>query len=500
MKLNRFFMLSVAGLALAACSNEDAVINPTDDGTSKTMIVSIAGISSGTTRANAPVDGWEADSNAGFANISKIALLFTNASGEVLYKWDIDKPGEEVSSGDQYDQWTALTGTNGVKFIGLNGVAQVHAVANLDVLEETANAGNGKVAVGENISELSVEFTQQGINAAATKGNAVYVASDLDINPLQQEPADATVTVPLPDAGEEGDFYYSAHLKLMPIISRIQINSIKVQSSGSVLFPEETVGSITADKFKLTWSNFKPTLYGVYLNNFYDGYSLLSATATDLLNNTSYMQDKIAGGAWNFGTPAEDYAADAAYVNYNSNAYQALVQYGANESGDPVLSPLELGEGKCIAFNVFVPFDITDPDTQNASSTNPKIHFQFDSSVNAGASNNYSTSVTLANNSPVTDDADLNYIASAETRLDYTLPTVQEGYLFANISKLYSEASAGVASSTELVMQPGKIYNMDVVISPVNMTVDLDNPETYNVVVTIEVVDFTAENIYPGLD
>ena len=158
----------------------------------------------------------------------------------------------------------------------------------------------------------------------------------------------------------------------------------------------------------------------------------------------------------------------------------------------PLLSPLTLGEGKCIAFNVFVPFDITNPDTQNASSTNPTIHFQFDKTVTG-----YTVAdATLANGDPVTDDADLNYIASAETKLDYTLPTVQEGYLFANISKLYKESTG----STELVMQPGKIYNMDVVISPVNMTVDLDNPETYNVVVTIEVVDFTAENIYPGLD
>ena len=493
MKLNRFFMLSVAGLALAACSNDDAVINPTDDGTSKTMIVSIAGISSGTTRANAPVDGWEADSNAGFANISKIALLFTNASGEVLYEWDIDKPGEEVSSGDEYNQWNALTGANGVKFIGLNGVTQVHAVANLDVLEEgTGTTGNGKVAVGENISELSVKFTQQGINAAATKGSAIYVASDLDINPLQQEPANATEEVTLDGAGEKGDFYYAAHLKLMPIISRIQIYSIKVQSSGSVLFPEQADGNITANKFKLAWSNFKPTLYGIYLNNFYDDYSLLSATATDLLNNTSYMQQSIEDGKWNFGTPAVDYVTDAAYVNY-SEGYQSLLSYGIDESSDPVLlSPLTLGEGKCIAFNVFVPFDITNPDTQNASSTNPTIHFQFDKTVTG-----YTVAdATLANGDPVTDDADLNYIASAETKLDYTLPTVQEGYLFANISKLYKESTG----STELVMQPGKIYNMDVVISPVNMTVDLDNPETYNVVVTIEVVDFTAENIYPGLD
>ena len=210
-----------------------------------------------------------------------------------------------------------------------------------------------------------------------------------------------------------------------------------------------------------------------------------------LEDNTSYMQKSIEDGKWNFGDPAVDYVTDAAYVNY-SEGYQSLLSYGIDESSDPVLSPLTLGEGKCIAFNVFVPFDITNPDTQNASSTNPTIHFQFDKTVTG-----YTVAdATLANGDPVTDDADLNYIASAETKLDYTLPTVQEGYLFANISKLYKESTG----STELVMQPGKIYNMDVVISPVNMTVDLDNPETYNVVVTIEVVDFTAENIYPGLD
>ena len=43
MKLNRFFMLGLAGLAFAACSNED---NPAvgGDGSNKTMVVSIAGI------------------------------------------------------------------------------------------------------------------------------------------------------------------------------------------------------------------------------------------------------------------------------------------------------------------------------------------------------------------------------------------------------------------------------------------------------------------------
>ena len=258
-----------------------------------------------------------------------------------------------------------------------------------------------------------------------------------------------------------------------------------------MLFPEQVDGNITANKFKLAWSNFKPTLYGVYLNNFYDDYSLLSATATgDPLNNSSYMQDNIAGGEWNFG--GENYATDAAYVNY-SDDYQALVGYGTDEGDDPVLSSLDLG-GKCIAFNVFVPFNITADKLENmwntTATTNPTIHFQFDKTVA-----DYDSDVALTAGGELTD-ADKNYIASAETRLDYTLPTVGDGYLFANISSLYSDNTL----ATTLIMQPGKIYNMDVVISPVNMTIDLDNPETYNVVVTIEVVDFTAENIYPGLD
>ena len=58
MKLNKFFLLGMAGLAFAACSNEDDVAFNAGDGVNKTMVVSIAGISSGTTRATAPGEAW----------------------------------------------------------------------------------------------------------------------------------------------------------------------------------------------------------------------------------------------------------------------------------------------------------------------------------------------------------------------------------------------------------------------------------------------------------
>ena len=69
--------------------------------------------------------------------------------------------------------------------------------------------------------------------------------------------------------------------------------------------------------------------------------------------------------------------------------------------------------------------------------------------------------------------------------------------MFANVRKLFSENTL----TTELTLEPGKIYNMNVVITPVNMQYDLNSADdAQNVVVTITVADFTEENIFPGLD
>lgn len=472
MKLNRFFMLGLAGLAFAACSNED---NPAvgGDGSNKTMIVSVAGIGAGTTKAAGPVDKWTPDANAGAAvtNINSLSLLFTDANGVIKYKYEGDKTGEAAT-------WNALFTTEGVKFVGLTGVTQVHAIANVpaDVTVPDVN---------DNISDLStISYQLQGLGESATKAGVVYLGSDVDITPLMQEPATATEEVKLPGAGDEGNFYYTAAIKLVPIVSRIQINNITIETSGSTTFPEQAVGSITANKFTLKWSNFKPTLHGVYLNNFASAFNGFAGTVGAMLKNNSFV-NTVKDGQWLLSST--NYADDAAYVSYAASDYGTLLTYGTEDAGK---TPLTIDAGKCLAFNVFVPFD---PTTGDATAiANPTIHFQFAKEVTG-----YTTDFKLTDgNADVTDQGDLDFIATASTALSYKLPTLNSGYLFANVSKLLT-TEGGTA---EVTLAPGKIYNMDVTISPVNMTIDFDNPKSYNVVVTVTVVPFTEENIYPGLD
>lgn len=465
-------MLGLAGLAFAACSNED---NPAvgGDGSNKTMIVSVAGIGASTTKATGPVDKWtpDADATAAVTNINSLSLLFTDANGVIKYKYDGDKTGEAAT-------WNALFTTEGVKFVGLTGVTQVHAIANVP-------AGVTVPDVNQNISDLDdITYDLQGLGEAALKSGVVYLGSDVDITPLTQEPADATEEVKLSGAGEEGNFYYTAEINLVPIVSRIQINHITIETSGSVQFPDQAAGSIAANKFTLNWSNFKPTLHGVYLNNFASAFNGFEGTVGAMLKNDSYV-NTVTGGQWLFS--AKDYVEDAAYVNYVAPDYGTLLAYGTENAGK---TPLTIDAGKCLAFNVFVPFD---PTTGTATTiANPTIHFQFAKDVTG-----YATEFKLTEgNADVTDQADLDFIATASTALSYKLPTLSTGYLFANVSKLLT-TEGGTA---EVVLAPGKIYNMDVTISPVNMTIDLNNPQSYNVVVTVTVVPFTEENIYPGLD
>lgn len=469
MKMNKYFMLGLAGLAFAACSNEEDAIGSADT-TNKTMIVSIAGIGADT-KASAPVDPWspDADATAAVTNINKLTLLFTDANGIVKYSYTGDKTNES-------EEWNALFTTQGVKFIGLTGVTAVHAIANQDVT----------LAVGEDINTLKTQYTAQGLDIE--KNGIVYVGSDKTITPFTPEPSDATEEVKLPGAGEEGNFYYTAEIQLKPIISRIQINSINVVTSGSTKFGPDN----EQDKYTLSWSSFKPVLNGIYLNNIATEFTDFAGEVNDLSKNTTYLQT-IANGTWTLG--GSNMTDDAAYVSFTSPDYGTLLSYGTENATIPekVTTPLTIDDGKCIAFNVFVPLDVEDADNEMdewASTNNPTIHFQFAKDVTG-----YTATPSLTAGGQLTPE-DNAFIATAEENLAYQLPQVADGgYLFANITELHETSVEGAL----LQMQAGKIYNMDVEISPVNMTIDLDNPQSYNVVVKVTVLPFTEENIYPSL-
>lgn len=501
MRLNKYFMLGLAGLAFAACSNDDDASISTDD-SNKTLIVSIKGLDGASTRADISNGGniWEGDENATVAqgNIQKLAFFFTDGTGSVKYRYQISKTLEENADEAEKEantvKWNALFDTNGAKFVGLTGVTAVHIVAN--AIFETDEFKNIT-----NINSLNTTLQQQKPSIA--KNAVVYVGSDQDMSQVHPEPADGITEneeITVDGAGSKGSLYYVAEVELKPIISRIQIKSIKVVTKGKVLFPDEetTVGGITAakNKFALPWTEFKPLLHGIYLNRFANSFDDLMGVHKDMKNTDTYV-GKMVDGDWKVdGTNSNK--EEAAYISYTDQIYGSLLEYPGQISDDGMAELVP--NDKCIAFNVFVPF-ATDAKSNADGVTgnkieNPTIHFQFDNEVTGYALQE----PTLADGTSISADSDdAKFIEAyaqniAGIKTNYTLPTTEE-YLFANINKLYSDAN-----STELVLQPGKIYNMDVEITPVNMSIDLRTPKSYNVVVKVSVVPFKEKNIYPGLD
>ena len=493
MKLNKYFMLGLAGLAFAACSNEDGLPGNGDDGESKTLVISISGISSGAgTKATGVTDPWSKDDGDGVNNIKSLTLLFTNADGIVQYSYA------------STSTTLPLLKKDGMKFTGVKNVTAVYAVAN-----KTVN-----LSQGANINTLVTELSEQGLSLTPEstdkpQSKVIYVGGDTQLAQLASEPAQK------PDGseyegdevhefGEKGNFYAKAEITLRPILSRIQINSIKIATAGQTeTFPDVAGGGVEADEFRLTWENFKPVLHGVYLNNFYNKFTNLTGATTELQHNEEYA-NAITGGTWMFGE--NNFTADAAYVSYNTNAYGSLLTYGAEEEDDATgITYTELmTTGKCIAFNVFVPFNIVSGNT--LSTTNPTIHFQFETGTDV---DNYTTKYVYATTvsgetghtagAEVTssvNQTDYDFVSTCNYNFNYLLPGNTD-YMFANVRKLFSENTL----TTELTLEPGKIYNMNVVITPVNMQYDLNSADdAQNVVVTITVADFTEENIFPGLD
>lgn len=508
MKLNKYFMLGLAGLAFAACSNDDEIgKNLPDDNIPKTLVVSIAGISNNVaTKANAPQ--WSKDeTNKGVDNITKLALFFTDGAGVVKY-------GYQVSSTDTDDKatvWTALKdATKGVKFVALQGVDAVHVVANVAITDTDIEE---MIENETNVSTLNATFKAQSVIDAKT--GVFYAGSDLNIMEGISTTDTTTPTVDLVGTEDKpataATITYTAEVKLYPVLSRIQINKITMKTAGSVNFPAAAVGTITANAYKLAWSGFKPTLHGIYLNNFADNVNYFSASvaSADMRKNTTAL-NTITAGKWLFDTT--DYADDTsatgggrgAYVSYTTGgtpAYGELLGYPAastENNQDLVIDDAATTQVKeCIAFNILIPYNFAAGTPVEVA--NPSIHFQFSAPVakSDDAPNGYEVTYSKNGANPALTDEDKNNISHCTEYISYTMPgNGVNGFLYANISKLVT-ANGG---TTEIDLVPGKIYNMEVVIDPANMIVDIVPPTSYNVVVKIMVEDFEEVNIFPGLD
>lgn len=298
MKIKNLFIALFAASALFACNDDESLVPDNNQGT-KSISVSLAGMSGVKTRATEAGNFLTKDT----MNVNSVLINLTDASGAVVKSETITKDAATDSN------WEKLVNPDkGYKFINVpQTISKVYVY------------GNPGTAVTDN--QITTTLAQQ-------QGSEVlYFGVDEDLTPIVSEPID-----PNPTSGKT----YTAKVTIKPIVARLQITNIKIVTEGSFKFTRVIDG--TPLESTVSWASFDAKLKGIYLNNFYTTYHD-STSVEDLYNNASSVNN-ILEGKWLFNQPtAIDAAAYASYSKYTGGSYENL--------------PLTPSAGKSYAFNIF---------------------------------------------------------------------------------------------------------------------------------------------------
>ncbi len=246
MKISKSLFLAFAGLGLFACSNEDVTTDATvDGGKSKTMVISLNGISEGS-RATSEAE------EEGQVALNKVAIFYTTATGSVGHVTTLSNADGE--------NWTNLTnGTGYVEHSLPASIAQVYVVGNYDALLGNLN----EIGTAE-ILEAKV------INAAAQQDFDNVLLYGKDIDGL--------------DSVEDGDGTHTenvvkAELTISPLVSRLEISGIQCEDLGN------QYSSIDLKKIGLTNFYTTTTVGGTIAG--------LQATATTVENQETIWRNNL---------------------------------------------------------------------------------------------------------------------------------------------------------------------------------------------------------------
>lgn len=464
--------MAAACIGMVACSKDDAA-NPSADG-SKQIVLKV---NLPTTRAAlTPDDPYKADETT----IGSMNVFFTNANGVVQYRYDLE-------GGDL----TNITGTTGLRFVGLENVTAVYIVA---------NAPDGVVMPdeGDNMNTFSVELAKQA--PSMDQDQMVFAGYDLDITPLT--PDVNTPEIPTYDDGEweNGDQAYNANITIRPLISRIEWGKIETDTDGDKLVK-------VGEKYYLVeWSGWNAEVCGIYQSNVYGAESIFAAKPVpvdeeddDIFFATPKGLNAIVEGEW--ATPSSTFIGwDAlksvlTYNGYDNNAdnYASVLPADYN---DKVEDP-----GQCVPFHFFVPFTI-DSEEKNQTMTvsleadkEPHWHFllHFD---NPSA---YNSSIKVYEsdvNKTKGPQIDLNSNdAALSVASQFMFPVTTDGTAYVNVIDLFEGDT-----TTNISYAPGKIYTTNVLLSPFNVTAGPVVVTDYNVIVKVTVADFATQAVTPEFD
>lgn len=454
--------MAAACIGMVACSKDDAA-NPSTDG-SKQIVLKV---NLPTTRAAlTPDDPYVAKGTT----ISSMDVFFTNTNGAVQYAYNL-------TGGDL----TNITGTTGLRFVGLENVTAVYIVAN-------APASVSLPGLGANMNTFSVELAKQAPSMG--QNEMVFAGCDLDITPLT--PDVNTPEIPTYDDGvwENGDQAYNANITIRPLISRIEWGKIETDTDGKKLVQ---VGS---DYYLVEWSDWDVEICGIYQSNVYGAESIFAAApvADNTFFATPTAMNAIDDGEWATpAQPATGWDALKSVLTYNGydNNTDKYASVLPSDYNNPTIT-------KCVPFHFFVPFDV---DGENPAAgtldgaKEPHWHFllyfadpsTYNSSIKVYESDADGTKGTEIDLN--SDDAALS-VAS-----QFMFPVTADKTAYVNVIDLFEGTS-----DRNVSYAPGKIYTTNVLLSPFNVTAGPVVVTDYNVIVKVTVADFATQAVTPEFD
>ena len=448
--------MAAACIGMVACSKDDAA-TPSADG-SKQIVLKV---NLPTTRAALTPDAPYVEDDT---SIKLMNVFFTNANGVVQYRFDL-------KGGDL----TNITGTTGLRFVGLKDVTAVYIVANAN--------GITLPEKGNNMNTFSVTLAQQA--PSMDQNQMVFAGCDLDITPLTPDVNDDIPTFNNAQ-WNEGDQTYNANITIRPLISRIEWGKIETDTDGDKLV------KVGEEYYLVEWSGWNAEVCGIYQSNVYGAESIFAAApvADNTFFATPTAMNAIVNGEWTPATTITGWDALKPVLTYNgyNNGYASVLpaDYNANVPG------------QCVPFHFFVPFDV---DGENpaagtlADANEPHWHFllHFDNPSTYNSSIKvYESDVNKTKGSQI----DLN---SNDTALSvasqFMFPVTKDNIAYVNVIDLFDGNT-----TTNISYAPGKIYTTNVLLSPFNVTAGPVVVTDYNVIVKVTVADFATQAVTPEFD
>lgn len=503
--LNLSILVLAAGAVsvLSSCQKEPQTQPVTDEGVKSVALTLNLGSPSATKVQNEVDDPYA----GGFDDFENIAILFTDGGGVIKYAFQAD--ADEQADTDEKKIWDNLYGA-GVRFIGLENISQIYVVANMPA-DAMTFPEDGIMTEEVNVTDINDDIALVDyFNLEQIK--VPYIGADLAFEQLDAASVTGNAEVVV---GEDAGQYYKAEISIRPAISRFEVSKVSVENGSTAFFKLadngvdlELVESEGEADYKVEWSGFNPSLVGVYMSNFYTNTAYFPAAETTL------------DGRWNaFGTPSFENgtspitqgqwsgaALDAtlndlvSYSNYTSPDYGNLFTDTYSDVSTGVLfDGNKNSAGKVIPFNFFVPYDLTatgrDDVYATVGSLTPKIHFQF----KEGGSIN--PTISVKNTSETWDPLDSDSDQYVQLNTMFTWPSVpggEDGIAFANVTFVTDQSDP---EGSVLKLRPGFIYKVqEVKVSPVNISGSVTSSDLNNIFVTVTVVPFNTEDVYPVFD